>query len=149
MESGTTIAFVIQISLWCEAHSHSYSRGRVKLTHSAAHYPLRPVAAGVFLTKCSVYWWIGIHVSQFRYDNPLYLAFNSHLFLPDIPSHSTLSHLFSLHTFIFTPSLQCVISLSPSPPPPPPWSLAILFLLCLHHFFTSTSTVRNCWNCQH
>lgn len=112
---------LIQISLWSGAYSLWYFRGRVKVTHSTAHYPLRPGAAGVFLSKCSAYWWIEIHVSQFRYDNPHYLAFSSHLFLP-CDSFLSLSSLVLPHTFILTPSSpsvlypMCHIALSPHHP---------------------------------
>lgn len=61
------------------------------MTHSKAHYPLRLGAAGVFLSKCSAYWRIEIHVSRFRYDNPHYLASSSHLFLPRNSSLSSFS----------------------------------------------------------
>lgn len=138
--------------------SRSYFRGRVKMTHSTAHYPLRQAAAGVFLSKCSAYWWIEIHVSRFRYDNPRYLAFNSHLLSPQNSSLSPLSSLvlrphFHSHSIIphlfFTP---CVISRRP--PPSPTHHLHHLHL-SLFSFLSSLSTIssplrpcpaRNCWN---
>lgn len=130
-----------------------YFRGRVKVTHSTAHYPLRLGAAGVFfLSKCSAYWWIEIHVSQFRYDNPRYLASNSHLFLPHNSSLSL--RLFSLRTFALPPSsticslphvsylfapypptsTTLISSYSPLSPPSPPF---LHLLPC---------PARNCWN---
>lgn len=145
---------LIQISLWSGAYSLWYFRGRVKVTHSTAHYPLRPGAAGVFLSKCSAYWWIEIHVSQFRYDNPHYLAFSSHLFLP-CDSFLSLSSLVLPHTFILTPSSPSVLypmcHIALSPPHPvylhlphrllfSPLSLS-LSPMCLHHFFTSPSVL--------
>lgn len=102
------------------------------------HYPLRAGAAGVFfffffLSKCSAYYWIEIHVSQFRYDNPRYLAFNSHLFLPNnssLPPPSSLvlpphfhSHSIITHLF-FT---LCVISLLPPSPPAASTKLILYF----------------------
>lgn len=101
-----------RFSLW-------YFSGRVKMAYSTAHHALGRCTGGAFLSKCSAYWWIEIHVSQFRYDNSRYLAFNSHLSLlhnlpsplslhlfppPHFHSHSIITHLF------FTP---CVISLYP------------------------------------
>lgn len=112
------------------------------------HYPLRAGAAGVFffLSKCSTYYWIEIHVSQFRYDNPRYLAFNSHLFLPNNSSISPPSSLVlppHFHSHSIIPHLfftLCVISLLPPSPPPSPSSSLVFFLLNLlplRHPFTS------------
>lgn len=113
-------------------------QGKSKNDAFSGTLSIKAAAAGVFLSKCSAYWWIEIHVSRFRYDIPHYLAFNSHLFLPHNSSLSPLSSLvlpphFHSHSIIshlfFTP---CVTSLCPLPttsttlisrysPPPPPF----------------------------
>lgn len=106
--------------------------------------PIKVGRSRGILSKCRAYWRIEIHVSRFRYDNSHYLASSLHLFLPH---NLSLSSLFSLalsphfhchpiiHHLLFTP---CVIALSPYPLPPPPSFLAILLLVPLHCFFTSS-----------
>lgn len=71
-----------------------YFRLSVKVKPTMAHYPLTPCTTGGVLYQNEAFFWpffVGIHVSQFRYDNPLYLDFNSHLLLAYNWSHYLLS----------------------------------------------------------
>lgn len=143
-ESESTVAFLwsltlIQISLCFETHCLWYFIGSVEAAYTEMHHPLGPAAAGVFLTKGSIYWWIEIHVSQFRLTHPTWPSI--HVFIPHNSFLSALTSLvLSSHFHPHSIIAQCVISLFPSPPPAPPWSLAIL-LLWLHLFFITSPSV--------
>lgn len=118
--------------------SLEYFRGRIKVTHSMAHYPLGPGTAWAFCIKMRI-WWIEIHVSQFRYDNPYYLTFNSHLLLPHNSSLFTCSPSTLSLTLHHPPSVLtiCVIFLSFLPTTST--SLISIRAPPLHRCFTSHS----------
>lgn len=101
--------------LWWVVHR------RVKVTHSMAHCPLRPIRSrGIFYDQNAAYWWIEIHAGPFRYDNPQLLGlqstslFTSQSILPTLTTSPALS---------ITPSVLYLmrhISLPPTCPPSTP-----------------------------